>query len=86
MFQQLQTGALDVTFMTIAEVSNRVPNIEAFYAPYLASDIGHAAAILRSETAKAMLDVLPQEAGVVGVGYGSAGMRQILSRGEVNLS
>ncbi|MCV2886806.1 TRAP transporter substrate-binding protein [Ruegeria aquimaris] len=83
MLQQLQTGALDMAFMTIAEVSNRVPNMGAFYAPYLANDIGHAAAILRSDTAKGMLAVLPQEAGVVGVGYGSAGMRQILSRGPV---
>ncbi|WP_164661098.1 TRAP transporter substrate-binding protein [Tropicibacter sp. Alg240-R139] len=84
MLQQLQTGALDMAFMTVAEVSNRVPNMGAFYAPYLANDMTHAAAILRSDTAKGMLDVLPQEAGVVGVGYGSAGMRQILSRGEVN--
>ncbi|MVO16308.1 TRAP transporter substrate-binding protein [Parasedimentitalea huanghaiensis] len=83
MLQQLQTGALDMAFMTVAEVSNRVPNLGAFYAPYLANDITHAAAILRSDTAKGMLDVLPQEAGVVGVGYGSAGMRQILTRGEV---
>lgn len=84
MLQQMQTGALDMAFMTVAEVSNRVPNMGAFYAPYLADDIAHAAAILRSDTAKGMLAVLPQEAGVVGVGYGSAGMRQILSRGEVN--
>lgn len=84
MLQQLQTGALDMAFMTVAEVSNRVPNMGAFYAPYLAEDIDHAAAILRSDTAKGMLEVLPQEAGVVGVGYGSAGLRQILSRGEVN--
>lgn len=84
MLQQLQTGALDMAFLTIAEVSNRVPNMGAFYAPYLADDISHAAAILRSDTARDMLAVLPQEAGVVGVGYGSAGMRQILSRGEVN--
>lgn len=83
MLQQLQTGALDMAFMTVAEVSNRVPNMGAFYAPYLANDITHAAAILRSDIAKDMLAVLPQEAGVVGVGYGSAGMRQILTRGEV---
>ncbi|MFK7752511.1 MAG: TRAP transporter substrate-binding protein [Sedimentitalea sp.] len=84
LLQQLQTGALDMAFLTVAEVSNRVPNFGAFYAPYLADDISHAAAILRSDTARDMLAVLPQEAGVVGVGYGSAGMRQILSRGEVN--
>ncbi|GGH30785.1 tripartite ATP-independent transporter solute receptor, DctP family [Cribrihabitans marinus] len=84
MLQQLQTGALDMAFMTVAEVSNRVPNMGAFYAPYLADDIGHAARILRSDTARGMLEVLPQEAGVVGVGYGSAGLRQIVSRGEIN--
>ena len=84
MLQQLQTGALDMAFMTVAEVSNRVPDMGAFYAPYLAQDIGHAAAILRSDTARGMLETLPQEAGVVGVGFGSAGLRQIVSRGEVD--
>ncbi|MEL6211355.1 MAG: TRAP transporter substrate-binding protein, partial [Pseudomonadota bacterium] len=83
MLQQLQTGALDMAFMTVAEVSNRVPNLGAFYAPFLADDIAHQTRILRSDTAKAMLDVLPQEAGVVGVAYGSAGLRQIVSRGEI---
>ena len=42
MLQQLQTGALDMAFMTVAEVSNRAPELGAFYAPYLADDIGHA--------------------------------------------
>jgi len=84
MLQQLQTGALDMAFMTVAEVSNRAPNFGAFYAPYLANDIAHAGRILRSETAKSMLDSLPGQVGVVGVGYGMAGLRQIVSRGEVN--
>jgi tripartite ATP-independent transporter DctP family solute receptor len=83
MLQQLQTGALDMSFMTVAEVSNRVPNLGAFYAPFLADDIAHQSRILRSDTAREMLAVLPQEAGVVGVGLGSAGLRQIVSRGEV---
>jgi TRAP-type transport system periplasmic protein len=83
MLQQLQTGALDMAFLTVAEVSNRVPDLGAFYAPYLAKDIAHAARILRSDTAKNMLKVLPKKAGVVGVGYGSAGLRQIVSRDPV---
>ncbi|MEM9317709.1 MAG: TRAP transporter substrate-binding protein [Pseudomonadota bacterium] len=83
MLQQLQTGALDMAFMTVAEVSNRAPNFGAFYAPFLAEDIGHAGRILRSETATGMLDALPAEVGVVGVGYGMAGLRQILSSVEV---
>ena len=83
MLQQLQTGALDMAFMTVAEVSNRAPELGAFYAPYLADDIGHAGRILRSDTAKALLEPLPGEVGVVGVGYGMAGLRQIVTRGEV---
>ncbi|CAD0184996.1 Solute-binding protein [Ruegeria sp. THAF57] len=84
MLQQLQTGALDMAFMTVAEVSNRAPELGAFYAPYLANDIGHAGRILRSDTAKTMLEPLPGQVGVVGVGYGMAGLRQIVSRGEVS--
>lgn len=83
MLQQLQTGALDMAFMTVAEVSNRATDFGAFYAPYLASDIDHAGRILRSDTATALLDQLPAEVGVVGVAYGMAGLRQIVSRGEI---
>ncbi|MEM9106491.1 MAG: TRAP transporter substrate-binding protein [Pseudomonadota bacterium] len=84
MLQQLQTGALDMAFMTVAEVSNRAPELGAFYAPYLADDIGHAGRILRSDTAAALLEPLPGQLGVVGVGYGMAGLRQIVSRGDVS--
>lgn len=84
MLQQLQTGALDMAFMTVAEVSNRAPDLGAFYAPYLAKDIAHAGRILRSDTAKSLLEPLPGQVGVVGLGYGMAGLRQIVSRGPVN--
>ncbi|HPD91999.1 MAG: TRAP transporter substrate-binding protein [Rhodobacter sp.] len=83
MLQQLQTGALDMAFMTVAEVSNRAPDFGAFYAPFLANDISHAGRILRSDTAVGMLAQLPAEVGVVGVGYGMAGLRQIVTRGDV---
>ncbi len=83
MLQQLQTGALDMAFMTVAEVSNRATDLGAFYAPYLANDIAHAGRILRSDAAKSLLEPLPGQVGAVGVGYGMAGLRQIVSRGEV---
>lgn len=85
MLRQLQSGTLDMAFLTVAEVSNQVVNLGAFYAPYLADDIAHAGRILRSETAKDMLDPLSKELGVVGIGFGTAGLRQIVSRGEVNV-
>jgi tripartite ATP-independent transporter DctP family solute receptor len=80
MVQQLQTGALDMAFLTIAEISNRVPDFGALYAPYLVDNIDQAAALLRSDAANDLLNQLPAEAGLVGVGYGMAGMRQVLSR------
>jgi TRAP-type C4-dicarboxylate transport system substrate-binding protein len=84
MLQQLQTGALDMAFMTVAEVSNRAQDFGAFYAPFLAKDIDHAGRILRSDTAKALLSQLPAKVGVVGTGYGMAGLRQIVSRSQVD--
>jgi len=84
MLQQLQTGALDMAFLTVAEVSNRAPDFGAFYAPYLAKDIAHAGRVLGTDVAQDMLDQLPAAVGVVGLGYGMAGLRQIVTRGEVN--
>ena len=84
MLQQLQTGALDMAFLTVAEVSNRAPDFGAFYAPFLANDIGHAARIIQSDYARDMLDQLPGKVGVVGLGYGMAGLRQIVARGDVS--
>lgn len=84
MVQQLQTGALDMAFLTVAEVSNRVPEFGAWYAPYLVDDIDEAAALLRSDAAESMFELLPQQAGLVGIGYGMAGMRQMMSRTPVN--
>ena len=84
MLQQLQTGALDMAFLTVAEVSNRAPDFGAFYAPFLAKDIAHAARIIQSDYARDMLEQLPAQVGVVGIGYGMAGLRQIVSRDDVN--
>jgi tripartite ATP-independent transporter DctP family solute receptor len=83
MLQQLQTGALDMAFMPIAEITNRIPEFGALYAPYLAKDVADAARLLDSDAARELLDQLPARVGVVGVGYSLAGMRQIVSRNPV---
>ena len=70
MVQQLQTGALDMAFLTIADVSNRIPDFGALYAPFLVDNAGDAGKLLQGETATALLDQLPQKMGVVGIGYG----------------
>jgi TRAP-type C4-dicarboxylate transport system substrate-binding protein len=79
MLQLMQTGALDMAILTAAEVSNRVPAFGALYTPYLARNIEQAAQVLRGRVAASLLDLLPQEIGVIGLGYGMAGLRQILS-------
>lgn len=83
MLQQLQTGALDMAFMPIAEITNRIPEFGALYAPYLATDVAAAAKLLASDEARALLDPLPARIGVVGIGYALGGMRQIVSRRPV---
>jgi tripartite ATP-independent transporter DctP family solute receptor len=83
MLQQLQTGALDMAFMPIAEITNRIPEFGALYAPYLARDVATAARLLTSDEARGLLDQLPARIGVVGVGYSLGGMRQIVARGAV---
>lgn len=84
MMQMLQAGSLEMAFLTLAEVSNRVPDFGVLYAPYLAKDVQQAGTILKGRVARSMLDQLPAKAGVVGIGYGMGGMRQIVSRGTVN--
>ena len=83
MMQLLQSGALDMAFLTIAEVSNRIPDFGAFYAPYMVANIAQAGALLKSDVALNLLALLPKKVGVVGIGYGMAGLRQIVSRDPV---
>lgn len=78
--QQMQSGAVDMAFMTVAEISNRAPEFSALFTPFLVKDNAQAVALLKnSPTAKALLEQLPQQVGVVGIGYGMAGVRQIVS-------
>ncbi|HUF73189.1 MAG TPA: TRAP transporter substrate-binding protein [Gammaproteobacteria bacterium] len=84
MLQQLQTGALDMVFMPIAELTNRLPELGALYAPYLADDVESSARLLKSDEANALLDGLPARIGVVGLGFALGGMRQIVTRGPVS--
>ena len=83
LLQLLQTGALDFAILTISEITNRMPEFGAFYAPYLVADVGAAAELLRGDVAREMLLSMPEEIGVFGVGYGMAGMRQILGRDSI---
>lgn len=80
MLQQLQTGALDMAWLTTAEVTTRVPDMSALHAPFLVTNIEDAAKVLRSDEAREILEDLPRETGAVGICYAMTGMRQMMSR------
>jgi len=84
MLQQLQTGALDMAWLTTAEITTRVPDMAALHAPFLVDNIADAARVLRSETARNILDALPRATGTVGVCYAMTGMRQLMTRQPVS--
>ncbi len=83
MLQQLQTGALDMAFLTAGEMANRRPDFAALFAPYLVNTPEDAMFLLHGETATGMLTEL-KTLGLVGLGYGMAGFRQIVMRNEVH--
>lgn len=80
MIQQIQTGALDMGWLTTAELANRVPELAALHAPFLVKDIAQARAVLESPLAEKILDKFPTGIGAIGLGYGMTGLRQILTR------
>ena len=68
-----------MAFLTIADVSNRVPEFGALYAPFLVDNVSQANEILSGPTAQGLLELLPKKMGVVGVDYGIATMREMMS-------
>lgn len=82
MLQQMQTGALDFAFLTLGEFANRDPNYGIFLAPYIVDDVAGARKLLQGETANKLLDQVDQF-GLVGLGYGMAGMREIVMADKV---
>jgi TRAP-type C4-dicarboxylate transport system substrate-binding protein len=84
MLQQLQTGALDMAWLTTAEITFRVPDMAALHAPFLVDNIEDAARVFRSDVAREILDSLPAATGTVGVCYAMIGMRQMVLRDPVD--
>lgn len=79
MVQQMQSGALQMGFLTAAEFSNRIDDMAAVFAPFLVNNVDQAAQLLRGPTAEELLGQL-QSQGLVGLGFGLGGMRHMLSR------
>lgn len=80
MVQQLQTGALDMAWITTAEISNRVEAFGALHAPFLVRNVAQAERMLKTPQVQALLEPLPGQIGAVGLAFGMTGMRQMLTR------
>ena len=79
MMQQLQSGALDMGWIQAAELGSRVPHIAAINAPYIVRSTPAVAKFVRHPAAIKLFDVLPQETGTIGLGWGITGMRVVFS-------
>lgn len=79
MVQQLQSGGLDMGFLTVAEFSNRIDDMAALFTPYLVPDVMRASQLLSGPAATGMLDQF-QTLGMKGLGFGLGGMRHLISR------
>lgn len=79
MMQQLQTGVLDFGFIQAAELGSRIPQIAAINAPYIVRSTASVARFVRHPVAVRLFDVLPDETGSIGLGWGITGMRAIFS-------
>ncbi|WP_198666087.1 TRAP transporter substrate-binding protein [Tropicimonas sp. IMCC34043] len=79
MFQQMSTGLLDSGLMTAAITSLRAPSLQGWFTPYLFADVSAAIEAADTPAAGEMLGELDR-AGLHGLGYTFAGMRQILMK------
>ncbi|CTQ59360.1 MAG: TRAP transporter substrate-binding protein [Roseibium album] len=79
MIQQLQSGGLDMGFLTVAEFSNRLDDMAALFTPYLVQNVSQASKLLTGPTATGMLEQY-STLGMKGLGFGLGGMRHLISR------
>lgn len=79
MIQQIQSGGLDMGFLTVAEFSNRLDDMAALFTPYLVPNVSQAAQLLTGPTATGMLEQY-KTLGMKGLGFGLGGMRHLISR------
>ena len=83
MMQQLQAGTLDMAWISTTELANWIPEFGALQAPLLVKSVQQAAKLFEAPVMLSVLDELPK-IGVVGLGFGLAGMRQVYTRGPAS--
>lgn len=79
MVQQIETGAVDFGFITNAYMSTREVSLNAWFMPYMFSNLEEAVAMRESEEAKQMLETLSSQ-GLLGLDFAFAGNRHVLMK------
>ncbi|VEE05734.1 TRAP transporter substrate-binding protein [Neisseria animalis] len=82
MMDMLRSGAMPMAILTAGSLANREPAFLGWSIPYLFRDVRHASASASSPAAREMLGRLDKH-GMIGMGYGFAGMRHVLSLSPV---
>ncbi|WP_157800980.1 TRAP transporter substrate-binding protein [Bacillus solitudinis] len=77
---QMNTGSLDMAFITAAELTNRSSSFNAWFLPFLLEDTHTAKIMTETDEAKAILDSLSEDEGVHALGYTFIETRHILMR------
>ena len=86
LIEGLQTGSVDVATVTSALTANFVPQFKAFSLPFLFRDTDHLFAVMDSDIGDELGNAL-QEKGLVKLGYGYGGARDLYTQVPVqNLS
>lgn len=78
MINLLQSGAMPIGILTVGAISNREEAFLAWSLPYVFDDVEHATLAAQTPAAQEMLNSLESH-GMIGMGYGFAGMRHVLS-------
>lgn len=79
MLQQMQSGVLDMGFVTIAELTNSSSSFNAWLMPFVIRDLDHLFQVAESEEAYALLETL-EDQGFHGLGYITSGMRHLMMK------
>lgn len=80
MLRQVQSGTLDMMLITVSELANRVAEMNLLLAPGLVASNEQAGRFLtEGETPRVLMALLDSRVGVHGLGYGMAGVTQVMT-------
>lgn len=80
----IDSGNLDITWATPAQLGTRLSTLEVFDAAYLFEDVDHMTAAVQSEPAQELWDELRDEHGMRVIGTGYYGTRHLTSNNLVS--